>query len=137
MILFYLPSLVECLQMVVGQIWQPVDLVFGGKMRNRNVKTETLRTVVKRIILLPHSFSTKEGLNFTWLLVSRTCRKRINLKTGNRIKEPSPDPWLRRLGLQRLALGSNHFKQVLIVIATADYNLFFFFFRWNKWSSYT
>lgn len=51
--------------MVVGQIWQPVDLVFGGKMRNRNVKTETLRTVVKRIILLPHSFSTKEGLNFT------------------------------------------------------------------------
>lgn len=46
MILFYLPSLVECLQMVVGQIWLPVDLVFEGKMRNRTVKTETLGTVV-------------------------------------------------------------------------------------------
>lgn len=46
MILFYLPSLVECLQMVVGEIWLPVDLVFEGKRRNRTVKTETLGTVV-------------------------------------------------------------------------------------------
>lgn len=46
MILFYLPSLVECLQMVEGEIWLPVDLVFEGKMRNRTVKTETLGTVV-------------------------------------------------------------------------------------------